>query len=504
MQLFKTKLFETIHAMTMSERDRIPHFILSPAFFTKEGKILELYNLFRGEVEKYEHDEPFIDSEVEIYKLWSPKREWNKFTFDSVESRLLNVIRKAIAYQNSGLDRLKSNLTEEEERNIEIKQLIYLLQFYRERKLHHLFENAINRLNILHNSLPFSNEHYYTTYLTSHEEYSLVNHYRMSNQNDKRFEMLQNLDVYYIVQKLPILLQSEPPIKDAIEPQLEYLEKLNTSQNPVFNRIINLYRMAFALIWHKEGEDENILEQYLEVLEDDAFLLPIEQQKNLYTNARNFCTIKYKNGQLHYLDILFKLIKKNLKTGLLYRNDGIVKNGILHSAVQNTVAIALKLKQAEWALNFLEEHKTKIIAPTLPEQQRFYHFNMACYHFQLKQYEEALFLLQTDFDDKRYLLAARALEIKLYYEKDNKKEKEVDFLGSRIAAFETYLSRNEIPDLDKAGYRNFIKLVKRMNKRKPIRKQDLQEKYSIAEREWILEKAKEVDEYIKLQNRKHR
>ena len=93
------KLFETILAMTVSERDRIPDFIQSPAFFPKEEKILELYFLIRGEVEKLEKEEPFVETEQEIYLLLSPWISWNRKTFNSMKSRLLNVIKKAIVYQ---------------------------------------------------------------------------------------------------------------------------------------------------------------------------------------------------------------------------------------------------------------------------------------------------------------------------------------------------------------------------------------------------------------------
>jgi hypothetical protein len=494
MLLFRTKLFETILAMTVSERDRIPDFILSPAFLIKSKKILDLYTLLRTEIEKYERGEPCIETEEGIYELWSPTKEWNQQTFDSLESRLLNIIKKAIIYQNAGIDKLKSDITKEEEQSIEIKQLLYLAQFYQERKLHQQFENTINRLKILHNSFPLSNDHYYTNYLTVYEEYNVASLYRTPERNTKTIEVLENFDLYYLVNKLSLLIQFEPSFRGKVEYHLEQLENLSSHQNPLFRRIIDLYRMAFSLIWHKEGEDESILEKYLDVLEDDIHLLPLEQQKNLYTYARNFCGLKYKKGKRHYLNILFRLFKKNLKAGLLYHKDGTIPDGILHTSVQTIVTIALKLEQFDWALNFLNDHKTKIIAATPAEQQRFYHFNMACYHFQLKEYDEALFLLKMDFDDERYRLVARVLEIKLLFERNNKTEKEIEFLGNRIAAFETYLSRNYMSELDKAGYRNFLKFVKRLNKKKRITFSDLVAQTTIAEREWLLEKVHQMNE----------
>lgn len=497
MLLVRTKLFETILAMTVSERDRIPEFILSPVFFAKEEKILELYYLLQREVEKYEQGKPFVQTEEEIYKLLSPNKEWNQKTFDSMESRLLNVIKKAIIYQYANIDKLRSEISHEEELNIEIKQLLFLAQFYRERKLHQLFDSTINRLKTLQNTSTPINGHFHTRLLIAQEEYDNASLYRLPERKEKRIETLESLDLYYIFHKLTTLLQLEPPIKEVIEPKLLSLENLIDSPNPIFHRVINLYRKAFMLIWHKEGEDEAILQEYLESLEVDSLLLPIAQRKDLYTTARNFCVAKYKTGKSIYLNILFDLIKKNLKAGLFYHKDGTISEGIVFSALQNIVAIALKLQESDWVLAFLKEHRKKIIAPNSAEQERFYNFNLACYHFQRKEYDEALALLKTDFDDDRYRLIARALEIKLYFEKPDKKDKEIDFLESRIAAFETYLSRNEMPTLDKTGYRNFLKLTKKLIKQKRINDKDLEDKDSIAEREWLLEKSHIVNEMIK-------
>lgn len=497
MELVRTKLFETILAMTVSERDQIPNFILSPVFFVKEDKLFELYTLFRNEVEKYERQEPFIETEEDIYKFLSPNKEWHQRTFDSMKSRLLNVIKKSIIYQYAGIDKLKLETTQEEELNIEIKQLLLLAQFYRERKLHQQFESTINRLRTLQNSSLPVNGHFYVKVLIAQEEYDNASLYRMPERIEKRLETLESLDLNYIVNKLTILLQLEPPLKEEIEKKLEILENLGDDSNPVFRRIINLYRKAFMLIWHKEGEDEAILQEYLESLEVDSLLLPIAQRKDLYTTARNFCVAKYKTGKSIYLNILFELIKKNLKAGLFYHKNGSLSEGIMFGAFQNIVAIALKLQESDWTLEFLKKHRAKIIAPNLAEQERFYNFNLACYHFQRKEYDEALALLKTDFDDDRYRLIARALEIKLHFEKPDKKDKEIDFLESRIAAFETYLSRNEMPALDKTGYRNFLKLTKKMIKQKRINDKDLEDKDSIAEREWLIEKSHIVNEMIK-------
>ncbi|MBL7813647.1 MAG: hypothetical protein JNL70_01490 [Saprospiraceae bacterium] len=482
-------------ALTVSERDRIPDFILSSFHSIKGDKPLDFYNILRGEIEKFEKGENFAQTEQELYKLVSPNKEWNQRTFDSMESRLLNIVKKTIIYKYANIDKLDGEMTDEEEAKIEINQLLLLVRFYRERKLHQQFENTINRLKTLQENLPLIDDYFYFQYLITQEEYDNASIYRLPERIDKRVLALDSLDMYYIVNKLTILLHFEPPIKTEIEPQLEVLSKLANSSNPFFSRIFSLYKNAFHLLWIKDSddEDEQLLDSYLQILNVNSSLLPKTQQKDLYGVARNFCVAKYKKGKTQYLKILFDLNKKNLKAGLFYHKDGTISEGIVFGALQNIVAIALRLKEIDWVLSFLKEHRHKIITPNAEEQERFYNFNMACCHFQLKEYDAALQLLNIEFDDKRYHLMARTLEIKLYYEKDNKKDKEEDFLSNRISALETYLARNDVLLVDKIGYRNFIKLLKKLIKNKKITEKDLADKNSIAEREWLIEKSKELN-----------
>ena len=109
-------------------------------------------------------------------------------------------------------------------------------------------------------------------------------------------------------------------------------------------------------------------------------------------------------------------------------------------------------------------------------------------------------MVKIEFDDYSYRLSARALEIKLLYEKVenfDRKGSDIERVDNRIAAFETYLTRNDMEDIDKLGYRNFVKIVKKLLKLKSISNKDLEEKHSIAEREWILEKVEQRTQWKK-------
>ena len=92
MLLDKTKLFQTIGALTPDERNQIPYFIASPIFYkgTNRERLVKLYQILRGEIQKRETDATAdILTEQEIYALLYPNMAWNQSTFDPLESLLL-------------------------------------------------------------------------------------------------------------------------------------------------------------------------------------------------------------------------------------------------------------------------------------------------------------------------------------------------------------------------------------------------------------------------------
>jgi hypothetical protein len=184
------------------------------------------------------------------------------------------------------------------------------------------------------------------------------------------------------------------------------------------------------------------------------------------------------------------IYKDNLAAGLLYRSWGELPNGILFRSVQSIVNTALKENETEWALKFLEEHRNLIIAFSPQEQERFYHYNLARCYFQQKKYSEAFELLQLGFVDDKYNLAARSLEIKLYIEKTDKKDRENEYLEDRLSAFSVCLTGPKINPVDRNSFRHFIRLTRKYLKKKYLSEKDFPENASIAELDWLRSKIK--------------
>jgi len=162
----------------------------------------------------------------------------------------------------------------------------------------------------------------------------------------------------------------------------------------------------------------------------------------------------------------------------------------------------LRLQKYAWVKTFLDKYKGKI-QPQHREDA--YHYNMAQYFYEQKQYRQALqLLLQITFTDLFYQLDSRALQMRVYYEMG-----EDDSLSYLVKAFKTFLKRNE--ELSKnqyVPYENLLKLAQqayRLKMRKAFMseekfqerlgrlKENMQKTKAIANLQWLRRKVVELE-----------
>ena len=153
--------------------------------------------------------------------------------------------------------------------------------------------------------------------------------------------------------------------------------------------------------------------------------------------------------------------------------------------------MALRLKQFDWVEQFIEEHKDRLLGADNPEEV--YRFNKANLHFHQQNFDRALDLLSARYSDIYYELAARRLEIKIFYEIRS------PLLDSKTEAFKVFgfrQAKRKLPDTPKIGNNNFIDLLRQMTNPATLGNQPrieklrkrLKEKQIIAERDWLAEK----------------
>jgi hypothetical protein len=209
--------------------------------------------------------------------------------------------------------------------------------------------------------------------------------------------------------------------------------------------------------------------------------------KAVHSYMRNYIADKYNQGDPSCLPELFALFKNHAEQGTLLQDSGT----ILASTLQSAITVALKLGEVEWALNFLETHRHRLVGAD--DTEAIYQFNLANCHFHRGDYAVVEHCLANyNFREQFYKLAARRMEIKLYYETNS------PLLDSRLGAFKIFVHelKNILPPDKIAPNNHFADLMRQIIAPKTLgntaRVEKLLEKLvlqkAVAEREWLKEK----------------
>ncbi len=152
------------------------------------------------------------------------------------------------------------------------------------------------------------------------------------------------------------------------------------------------------------------------------------------------------------------------------------------------------MKELDWAKRFVTIHENNIIGDN--ETRDYYHLVLANYLFHAGEFEKALDTLPQVFHDLDFHLFSRRLELKIYYELNS------DLLPFKIDSFKMYLSRASHKILSvqtKDRNAHFVNLLLQFSGTAPNDKararrliERINEKQTVTDREWLLEKAAEL------------
>jgi len=303
--------------------------------------------------------------------------------------------------------------------------------------------------------------------------------------------LMQHLDAFYLAQKLRYychwlnyrkVLRLEGKMEVPLMKELlQYIEANKANQVPV----VAIYHQIILTLL--DDNKEQYYQELKRLLEVHSHLFSAEEAWEMYGYALNYCIRKINSGA-KYLAELFDLYQVTLNKAV------ILNNGELdHQHFKNMIAIALRLKQFDWVMNFIEVYQNK-----LPEKVRenAYTYNMARVYFSKREWGKVIDLLQqVEYDDVFYKLDSKALLLKTYYESG-----EWLVLDSLIDSFQILLRRNkEISKQHRSNYLNLVKFVKKINDLRPndtakikTLKEKIEATNQVADKGWLLEKLEEV------------
>lgn len=373
----------------------------------------------------------------------------------------------------------------------EFQQMLDLAAFYRENGMDNRYQSIVSRLEEQQKQISqLDLDFFRRQFLLDCEQHAYEDKYNRKRDDIHIQKTLQSLDLYYFMLKTELLnqylVQQKVTLLDIPE---EILQAIKESRLPERYEetypVLMISYQIFRLL-EKEQPDISEFENLLRFLRLHEATIHPELLKSYYRCIRNFCVLLVNGGRNDLLPMLFEFQKEHYERGYMHHDDRIMPTTLL--SVSNT---ALKLKELEWAERFVTIHKNRIIGDN--ESGDCYHLALANYLFHTGAFEEALDTLPQVFQDLDFHLFSRRLELKIYYELNS------DLLPFKIDAFKMYLSRASHKVLSaqtKDRNAHFVNLLLQLSGTAPNDKtrarrliERINEKQTVADREWLLEKA---------------
>lgn len=332
---------------------------------------------------------------------------------------------------------------------------------------------------------------------------SFLNKYQLSmelykiHKNDQREEFnfidtFSNLDTYYLSERFRMLtlLQNYKKILGTqyADGALEHIQAWVKKQPELLNvPAIKVYYNIYQIL--NDEDSDHLFDEALGFINEHSGTFPKEELRDIILNLNNFCIRKINKGHQEYLEKSFSLYQLGIESS------SILEKGYLSRyTFKNIVTLGIRLQNYDWTGRFIEDNFSLIEKKF---QDSSYAYNKAYLEYTLKNYDDAISLLQkSDGDDVLIALSARNLLKKIYFEKNY-----LDPLEYLLGSTSAYLRRKNPEKIYKENYTNInlalrklIQLKKLTSSQKSTladRKQKTQQYIQslspLTEKKWLLE-----------------
>ena len=435
--MYQSKLVEHLRALPPKSREQFQQFVCSP-YFNQHHKTKELLHLILKRLD----GKPSSLAKEKVFRKLFPGKAYN-------EQQLYNVMSylKKLYYRFMSCEYLQRQRYQESLLTIE------------EAFESHQFDIMTNRGKQLMKKLQkdpvHDSEYYFTKYRLHHAVGYYSGHYFDRAETDTFQSMLDELDRFYIVEKLrncchltanSIMMNTSYRFR-MLEELLAHLEE-NWEEYEQERSIVLYHTVLMSLI---DEENPRHYQRMKKMLAEEMDQLSEREGRDLYTFSYNYCIQMSNAGHEHYQMELFQLYKQGLSQDLL-----LDKGMISEWDYKNIATLGARLKEFEWTENFLQEYKEK-----LPPHRRenAYNYNLGNLYYNKGLYHDALSaLLVVQFTDVKYHLSTTFLLLRTYYAL-----KDTEALLSLIETFRIYVIRNRKMTVEqKRGYTNFLRFAKKL------------------------------------------
>lgn len=433
----QSHIIKYIKELPLKEKERFRQFVHSP-YFNQHQKTSDFLDVILG---AFNGNGGSLEKEM-VFKRIFPNQPYHEQKLYNLMSYLKKLYQRFLAHQHF-------------EKQAFQEQLFTLEAAYDNNQ----FDLLTNRAKQLEKSISQyqfrGSSYYFTNYRLNYLLGYYGGQYVDRSKSSLLQKMIDNLDKYYIAEKLKncchltanmIMMNTQYEFY-FLEELLGFIKKnweLFKDDPPI--------AMYYTILMSLRQEDNpEHYEQLKEMLVSKIDSLSQKENRDLYAFAYNYCIRKINHGQSYYQKELFQLYKQGLN------NDLLLNNGILSEwDYKNIATLGCSLKEFEWTEQFIQEYKDK-----LPSHRRdnAYNYNLANLYYNKQMYNEAISaLLVVQFTDVKYHLNTTFLLLRTYYAL-----KDTEALLSLIETFRIYVMRNRKMTTDhKRGYTNFLRFAKKL------------------------------------------
>ena len=455
------KALSLLEAMSDNERAFFRQFIAFP-LFNKEQYVVALYEVIARQLNA-------PPDNAAIFARLYPGEPFNDGRIRYLKAQLFSLLKQFIFFTQRGI----------------LFEDVAVFRYLREKKLTELYQKEQNKLQADRQALPpESSASYLYRYALAFEWH---NYHTKTNRVATEYlaQLNQNLDVFFIVEKLKLActafnlqrLYNVQADTSLLEPILLHIQARQLhEQHP----LLGIYYHAYQMLVNNEAA---FYHQLTANLLDKARNYPVDEIKDAYLLAMNFCIQEINKGNTDFYKEAFLLYEQGIQKEIL------LENGYLSPITySNAITIALRGKDFKNAFQFIETNK-KILQGS--EQEGYYFFNLSKYYFETGNFEKVIELYyHSNIKELLLNIQVRVIQIKAFYEKN-----EWELCQNLTDNLKQLLSRKGILAYHKDNYDNFCKIFKQLLALNPYDKnarQKLADKTNrlapLTEKGWLLEK----------------